>query len=93
MVNSMKKKILFGLCVAFGTSVIPLRAEDTPAQAAARAALEQKWNELNSPQTQPASTATAPSTNATTNASDSASANAVTAPAATYNRSRGGAGC
>ena len=86
----MKKKLLVGLCLAFGASVISGRAEDTPAQAAARAALEQKWGELNNPQTQPppakpsGAEATKPG-NSATKVTDAAPATAVTpktAPAA-----------
>jgi hypothetical protein len=48
-------KLLPAVCaVAFCASLIPLRADDTPVQAAARAALEQKMNDLEKPQTPPA---------------------------------------
>jgi len=40
MGNSMKIRVALGLCVALGAGFISVRAADTPAQAAARAALE-----------------------------------------------------
>ncbi len=52
--NFMKARIFLGLWVAFAAGFISLRADDTPAQATARAALEQKLNDLDTPQTQPA---------------------------------------
>jgi len=51
--NLMKARIFFGLGVAFVASFISVRADDTPAQAAARAALEQKLNDQDNPQIQP----------------------------------------
>ena len=50
----MKITNYVGLCVAIGASFISVRASDTPAQAAARAALEQKLNDLGHSQTEPA---------------------------------------
>lgn len=47
----MKIRIVLGLCVILGASLIAVRAADTPAQAAARVALEQKLNELDHLQT------------------------------------------
>ncbi len=47
----MKTRIILGLCVVLGVGCISVRAADNPAQAAARAALEQKLNELHHPQT------------------------------------------
>ena len=41
MGNSMKIRVALGLCVVLGAGFISVRAADTPAQAAARAALEQ----------------------------------------------------
>jgi hypothetical protein len=49
----MKTRILLGLCVFLGAGFISVRAADNPAQAAARAALEQKMNELDHPQIPP----------------------------------------
>jgi hypothetical protein len=49
----MKTTTFVGLCVALGASFFSVRANDTPAQAAARAALEQKLNELDHSQTPP----------------------------------------
>jgi hypothetical protein len=57
-----KTRIVLGLCVLLGTGLISVhaadgpapaaaRVADTPVQATARAALEQKMNELNRPQT------------------------------------------
>jgi hypothetical protein len=40
MDNSMKIRVALGLCVVLGTGFISVQAADTPAQAAARAALE-----------------------------------------------------
>jgi hypothetical protein len=45
----MKARIVLGLCVLLGAGFISARAADNPAQAAARAALEQKLNELDHP--------------------------------------------
>ena len=47
----MKTRILLGLCVFLGAGFISVRAADNPAQAAARAALVQKLNELDHPRT------------------------------------------
>ena len=89
----MKTRIFVGLCVALGASFISVRADDTGAQAAARAALEQKLNDLDSSQTQPPLAPVAPSGavvaqpgKSATNATGTVPANAVTsqtAPAAT----------
>ena len=49
--NAMTIRIFLGLCVVLGASLISVHAADTPAQAAARVALEQKLNELDHPQT------------------------------------------
>ena len=49
----MKTIILVGLCVTLGASFVSVRAGDTPVQAAARAALLQKLNELDHPQIPP----------------------------------------
>jgi cytoskeletal protein RodZ len=57
----MKTTIFVGLCAALIASFISVQAEDTPAQAAARAAWEQKLNELDHPQTQPPLNPAAPS--------------------------------
>ncbi|MGA2241034.1 MAG: hypothetical protein ABSH11_03225 [Verrucomicrobiota bacterium] len=48
----MKIRIALGLCVVLGAGSISLRAADNPAQAAARAALVQKLNQPDGPQTQ-----------------------------------------
>jgi hypothetical protein len=47
----MKARIVLGLCVLLGAGFISARASDNPAQAAARAALVQKLNELDHPRT------------------------------------------
>jgi ribonuclease E len=49
----MKAGIFVIVCVALVVSCLSIRAEDTPNQAAARAALEQKFYELNHPAAQP----------------------------------------
>jgi hypothetical protein len=58
MDNFMKIRIALGLCVVLGVSFISVRAADTPAQAAARAALEQKLSQPNAWEPQPLTTAT-----------------------------------
>jgi hypothetical protein len=50
MDNVIKTGIYFGLWVAFAAGLISVRADDNPAQAAARVVLEQKLKELNNPQ-------------------------------------------
>jgi hypothetical protein len=45
----MKTGIFLGLCVVLGAGSISIRAADNPTQAAARAALVQKLNELDHP--------------------------------------------
>jgi hypothetical protein len=52
--NCMKTGIHFGFSVALIASCLAVRAYDTPAQAIARAALEQKLKELDGVQSQPA---------------------------------------
>ena len=47
----MKTKIVLSLCILLGLGFISARAADNPAQAAARAALQQKLNELDHPRT------------------------------------------
>ena len=47
----MKTRIVLGLCILLGAGFISARAADNPAQAAARAALLQKLNEPDRPQT------------------------------------------
>jgi len=47
----MKTRIVLSLCILLGAGFISVRATDNPAQAAARAALLQKLNELDHPQT------------------------------------------
>ena len=49
--NANSIQFILGLCVVLGVSAITVRAVDTPAQAAARVALEQKMYELDHPQT------------------------------------------
>jgi len=64
MDNVIKTGIYFGLGVAFAVGLISVRADDNPAQAAARVVLEQKLKELNNPATvvtpQTSSAATTP---------------------------------
>jgi sensor c-di-GMP phosphodiesterase-like protein len=52
--NANPIQLILGLCVILGVSAISVRANDNPAQAAARVALEQKIYELNHPRTLPA---------------------------------------
>jgi len=52
MDNRLKISIALGLCLGLGTGSVSLRAMDTPAQAAARAALIQKLNQPDDLQTQ-----------------------------------------
>jgi len=92
----MKITTFVGFCVALGASFISAHASDTPAQAAARAALEQKLSELTHPQIEPSPPKNIPSGAAivqvvqsgqsATNVTDTVPAKAVTpqtAPAAT----------
>ncbi len=46
-----KTRIILGLCLVMGAGCMSVRAVDNPAQAAARAALVQKLNDLDQPQT------------------------------------------
>ena len=47
----MKTRIILGLFILLGAGFISARAADNPAQAAARASLVQKLNDLDRPQT------------------------------------------
>jgi len=47
----LKARIILGVCILLGASCLSVRAADSAAQAAARAALQQKLNELDHPQT------------------------------------------
>ena len=47
----IKTRIVLGLCILLGAGFISARAADTAAQAAARAVLLQKLNDLDHPQT------------------------------------------
>jgi hypothetical protein len=81
-------KLLPAACaVVFCASFISVRADDTPVQSAARAALEQKMNDLDKSQTQaPPAQAGKPATNANQTISAKAvtpQAPAAVAPAAT----------
>jgi len=84
----MKNKIYFGLWLIFIATSISVRAEDNPAQAAARAALVKMLFDLNQPQTPPATNATPwnmpePSRELTITRPDSTQTNVVlAAPAA-----------
>jgi hypothetical protein len=51
--NANPIQLILGLCVVLGVSSISVRANDNPAQAAARVALEQKMYELDHAQTLP----------------------------------------
>jgi competence protein ComGC len=51
--NANPIQLILGLCVILGVSAISVRANDNPAQAAARVALEQKIYELDHAQTLP----------------------------------------
>jgi hypothetical protein len=51
----MKTTISVGLCFALSAGAISLHATDTPAQAAARALLEQTLKEMDRPKPQPPS--------------------------------------
>jgi hypothetical protein len=89
--NFMKTGIFVVLCVALVANCISVRADDTPDQAAARAALEEKFYELDHPQARPppdtnSVTVTAQPAQSTTNVTNAASATAAppqTAPAKT----------
>jgi hypothetical protein len=83
MDNFMKIRILFGLCVALGASFISVRADDNPAQAAARVALEQKLNDLDHPQTQPPPATNTPSGAVVVQPAESATNVTGTVPAKT----------
>jgi len=62
--NFIKIRIALGLCIVLGAGFISLRAADTPAQAAARALLEQKLNQPDAWEPQPLTTATTTPTGA-----------------------------
>jgi pyruvate dehydrogenase E2 component (dihydrolipoamide acetyltransferase) len=49
----MKIRITFGLCAVLGVGFLPVHAADNPAQAAARAALEQKLSRTDAWEPQP----------------------------------------
>jgi len=51
--NANPIQLILGLCVVLGVSAISVQANDNPAQAAARVALEQKMYELDHAQTLP----------------------------------------
>jgi len=51
MDNFMKIRVALGLCVVLGAGFFSVRAADTPAQAAARVALEQMLNPPDDSQT------------------------------------------
>ena len=51
--NANPIRLTLGLCVVLGVSAISVQANDNPAQAAARVALEQKIYELDHAQTLP----------------------------------------
>jgi hypothetical protein len=53
--NANPVQFILGLCVILGVSSVSVRANDNPAQAAARVALEQKIYELDHAQTLPSS--------------------------------------
>jgi hypothetical protein len=61
MDNRLKISIALGLCLGLGTGFISLRAMDTPAQAAARAALIQKLNQPDDLQTRSLTATNTPS--------------------------------
>ena len=76
--NIMKTKISFCFWVTLVAGSVSIRADDTPYQAAARAALEQKLNDLTNPQTQPAPIASSiQSGESATNVTDTVPANVV----------------
>jgi hypothetical protein len=80
--NIMKTKISFCFWVTLVAGSVSIRADDTPYQAAARAALEQKLNDLTNPQTQPAPdtssvVAVVQSGESATNVTDTVPANVV----------------
>ena len=85
----MTTKVLVGLSFILVASLISVRAQDTPAQAAARAALIQKLAELEQPQTRrpaqpaaPARSVAAKPARSTTNAAAAVPPQAMTPPAA-----------
>jgi hypothetical protein len=61
MDNFMKIRIFLGLCVVLGVSPVSAQASDNPAQAAARAALEQKLSQPDAWEPQPLTPMTTPS--------------------------------
>jgi len=80
--NFMKARYFFGLSVALVASLASVSADDTPAQAVARAALVQKMDALDNPQTQPSpdtasGTTVAPTGGSATNATNAFPAKAV----------------
>jgi hypothetical protein len=77
----MKITTFVGFCVALGASFISVRANDTPAQAAARTALEQKLNELSHPQIGPSPAKNTPSGAAVVQSGQSATNVTETVPA------------
>ena len=58
----MKTRFTLGLCVVLGAGSMAVRGADNPAQAAARAALEQKLSRPDAWEPQPLTSATAPAT-------------------------------
>ena len=81
--NFVKARYFWGLSVALVASFTAVRAGDTPAQAAARAALVQKMNNLDNPQIlsspgTPSGTAVAPPGESATSATNAIPAKTVT---------------
>ncbi|MFZ0828475.1 MAG: hypothetical protein WAO02_13730, partial [Verrucomicrobiia bacterium] len=75
-------KLLPAVCaVAFCASFVSVRADDTPVQAAARAALEQKLNEPDNSQAQPPPVLVTPSGAAVVPSGSSGTTPAATVPA------------
>lgn len=82
----MKTRILSSLCVVLVANCISVRADDTPAQAAARAALDQKFQQLDhssavASNTNSATTSAKPAESITNTVNASIAAPALAAPA------------
>jgi len=74
-------KLLTPICaIAVCTAFLSVRADDSPVQAAARAALEQKMNEIDKPETAPATVSNAPAVKPARKASTNAVAPVTPAP-------------
>ncbi len=82
MKDFMNTKIIVGLCMVLGAGCLSARADDTPAQATAREALEQRLTELDSRHGQPPLSTVTPA-NTATNVTGTVPVNAETPQAGT----------